>query len=143
MKVLLISNDEKNIHTLNDFLALKGYSTIIYSNFLKALDNLEEISPDFCIINVLNYPRHWKILCQFLKNKLCRGNCSVILFAPNNLSEDELKKSETLGVKGIFKSDNSDGLESLLNILEPKPKSSLDKKRSLLARIEALNNEKS
>lgn len=142
MKVLVISNDEKNICALNDFLTLKGYSTIIYSNFLKALDNLEEISPDFCIINVLNYPRHWKILCQFLKTRLFRTNCSVILFAPNTLSEEELKKSEILGVKGIIKSDDTNGLESLLNILEPKPKDSLDKKRSLLAKIEALNNEK-
>lgn len=142
MKVLLISNDEKNISAIKDFLNLKGYSAIIYTNFLKALDNLEEISPDFCIINVLNYPRHWKILCQFLKSKLFLENCSVILFAPNNFSEEELKKTQILGVKGIFKSDDKIGLNSLLNILEPKPQDSLEKKRSLLAKIEALNNEK-
>lgn len=151
MKILIISNDEEKLCSVSGALENKGFDTIIYSDFLKAMDNFREISPNFCIINALNYPRHWKIFAQFIKSDLARAESSVILFAPT-LSEEERKKADFLGIKGIFTETGDFGLEKLFNFLETTGNSaktaqkteaeSKVRKPSLLAKIEALNNEK-
>ncbi len=149
MKILIISNDEEKNCSVNTALENKGFDTIIYSDFLKAMDNFKEISPNFCIINALDYPRHWKIFAQFIKSDFARAKASVILFAPETLSEEERKKADFLGIKGIFTEIGDFGLEKLFNFFEPAEKNAnvAEKKEkvrkpSLLAKIEALNNEK-
>lgn len=156
MKVLLISDDKKNLEILDRALCKNGYDTIIYHWLLKALDNIEEISPDFCIVSVSDYPRHWKIISQFVKSEILRNNCKVILFSPEKLSDEENKKAEELGILGTFKTTDENGINILLALLgkkeekfetEKKQVSSLEnvekpRKKSLLARIEAMNDEK-
>ncbi len=156
MKVLLISDDKKNLEILDRALCKNDYDTIIYHWLLKALDNIEEISPDFCIVSLPDYPRHWKILSQFVKSENLRNNCKVILFSPEKLSEEENKKAEELGILGTFETTDENGIKILLELLgkkeekietEKKQNSSLEnvekpRKKSLLARIEAMNDEK-
>lgn len=158
MKVLLISDDKKNLEILNRELCKNGYDTIIYHWLLKALDNIEEISPDYCIVSVPDYPRHWKILAQFVKNGFSRVSCKVILFSPERLSEEETKKVEELGISGTIESLDEDGIKNLLELLnsrkeEEKTEEKTEddsvaeniekpRKKSLLARIEAMNDEK-
>lgn len=157
MKVLLISDDKKNLELLNRELCKNGYETIIYHWLLKALDNMEEISPDFCIVSVPDYPRHWKILAQFVKSGFLRNPCSVILFSPEKFSEEENKKAEALGISGRFESVDEDGIKTLLSLLRKNDENNIEKqnsteekteplekprKKSLLARIEAMNDEK-
>lgn len=151
MKILIISNDEEKNCSVNTALENKGFDTIIYSDFLKAMDNFKEISPNFCIINALDYPRHWKIFAQFIKSDFARTKASVILFAPETLSEEERKKADFLGIKGIFTEIGDFGLKKLFNFFEPAEKNANAaektekekvRKPSLLAKIEALNNEK-
>ncbi len=154
MKVLLISDDKKNLETLDRALCKNGYDTIIYHWLLKALDNIEEISPDFCIISVPDYPRHWKILSQFVKSGILRSSCRIILFSPEKLSDEENKKAEELGIFGTFRAVDENEIKILLSLLgkkeekiEKRQDSSLEniekpRKKSLLARIEAMNDEK-
>ncbi len=158
MKVLLISDDKKNLEILNHELCKNGYDTIIYHWLLKALDNIEEISPDFCIVSVPDYPRHWKILAQFVKNGFLRKPCKVILFSSEKLSEEENKKAEELGISGMIENLDEDGIKNLLELLNSKnndenPEEKTEDnsvaenivkpiKKSLLARIEAMNDEK-
>lgn len=157
MKILLISDDKKNLELLNLELCKNGYDTIIYHWLLKALDNMEEISPDFCIVSVPDYPRHWKILAQFAKGGFFRNPCKVILFSPEKFSEEENRKAETLGISGIFKSVDENGIKTLLSLLKKNDEKNAEKqtssventenpekprKKSLLARIEAMNDEK-
>lgn len=151
MKILLISDDKKILEILNSELCKNGYDTIIYHWFLKALDNFEEISPDFCILNASDYPRHWKILAQFVKNGLLRNQCRIILFSAENFSEDENKKAEKLGIFGKIESADENGIKKLLELLKKNEKTNSDAqpaklperpRKSLLARIEAMNNEK-
>lgn len=154
MKVLLISDDKKNLETLDRALCENGYDTIIYHWLLKALDNIEEISPDFCIISVPDYPRHWKILSQFVKSGILRSSCRIILFSPEKLSDEENKKAEELGIFGTFRAVDENEIKILLSLLgkkeekiEKRQDSSLEniekpRKKSLLARIEAMNDEK-
>lgn len=151
MKILLISDDKKILENLNSGLCKNGYDTIIYHWFLKALDNFEEISPDFCVLNVDDYPRHWKILAQFAKSGLLRNQCRIILFSAEKFSDEENKKAENLGIFGRIEVDDGNGIQKLLDLLKKDEKiNSVAQnvknperpRKSLLARIEAMNNEK-
>lgn len=117
MKVLLISDNQTELNRIDNFLKSNGYDTIIYHWLLKALDNIEEISPDVTVVSVYDYPRHWKTLAQFENSGIARNNSEIILYVPENFSEDEKKKARALGVKGFFNSCDERGLNSLLEML--------------------------
>lgn len=145
MKVMLISENEESLCKADDFLRQNHYDTIIYHQILKALDNIQEISPDYLVINVSNYPRHWKVMVQFIKNCGLRSSCKVILVIPEDFSEEELKKAEALGISGSLENIEQNGLDKLKEIIEgskpavKKTEKAAPVKGSLLARIEALN----
>ncbi len=102
MKALVISDDSNVISLFDDFLAGKGFDTIIYRWLLKALDNIEEIRPDCIIISTAEYPRHWKTLVQFVKSGIGGDNISIFLYEQQQLDEDELEKANALGVTGFI-----------------------------------------
>lgn len=118
MKALLILDDDKAIEAIDGFLRTHHFETITYRWFLKALDNLEEISPDLVIISVKDYPRHWKTLAGFIKSGIAGKQCSMILFSPHPLSNDEKEKARALGVSGLLYSYDNEGLAGLKKILE-------------------------
>lgn len=152
MKILIISDNVENVSVMDKALQANGYDTIIYHWLLKALDNIEEISPDFTIVSVYDYPRHWKTLAQFEKSGICRNNGNVILFVPENFSEEENNKAKALGIKGTFSSVSEDGINGLLKLLGNEPKQDECKpiadvketktsgRKSLLARMQEMNN---
>lgn len=117
MKVLLISDNQTDLNKIDSFLKSNGYDTIIYHWLLKALDNIEEISPDVTVVSAYDYPRHWKTLAQFQNSGIARNNSSLILYVPKDFSDDEKKKAEALGVKGFFDSCDERGLNALLEML--------------------------
>lgn len=155
MKALIISDDEVFSHSLEKKSLELGYSTILYKWLLKALDNIEEISPDLIIINGVDYPRHWKTLVQFVHCKIIKKDVKIFLFVSDNFSQEEEKKADFLGVSGIFKSfDNKTLLDfeqklksqncTKANAFDSKVETrivSKDTKKSLLKRIQELNSE--
>ncbi len=62
MKAILISEMLESSQELKPFLKGYDFDLIHYRTPLKAMDNLEEISPDAIIINTIDFPRHWKVL---------------------------------------------------------------------------------
>lgn len=122
MKALIICDEKSVIEKLDKILCSWGLDTIIYNWLLKALDNIEEISPNFTIISVSDYPRHWKTLAQFINSGIARSSDKVILYTPKPLSSEEDKKAKALGVAGCFHSfeETDDGLKKLRELLEVK-----------------------
>lgn len=134
MKALVIADNEKVIKRTNLTLEKFGYDTIVYRWLLKALDNIEEISPHLIIISTKDYPRHWKTLTQFsCWSKPSDTTASsfdviqfpqVILIAGDNFSDEERDKANTLNVAGIFNDDDGDGiyagLEKILSDFDSK-----------------------
>lgn len=114
MKALIVSDDSKIINTLDDYFSKNGFNTIIYKWLLKALDNIEEIRPDVVIISSSEYPRHWKILVQFLKSGLGGNKIGIYLYENDELSEENKKKAESLGVNGYITSLETSELEKTL-----------------------------
>ena len=143
MKTLIISDDDSVIQKINSKVQSLGFDTIIYRWLLKALDNLEEISPEYIIVSVKDYPRHWKTLAQFVQMNLARVPAKVILYSPEKLSVDEEKKSSALNIFGTINSIDENGLNELQCLLKENSslKTEIKKKGSsggLLSRIENL-----
>lgn len=117
MKAILISDDEAVTSILENFLNVLNFDVIIYRWLLKAMDNTEEIKPDLVIISSSEYPRHWKTFVQFVKGGIAGPEAMVVLYAKDKLSEEDSKKAEILGVKGILTSLDEDGLTELSKIV--------------------------
>ncbi len=121
MKALVIADNEKVIKRINSTLESFGYDTIVYRWLLKALDNIEEISPHLIVISTEDYPRHWKTLTQFAEWTQNAENSEtadsfdviqfpqVILMVGDNFSAEEEDKAKTLRVVGTFKKVDEDG----------------------------------
>jgi len=116
MKALLVLEDEDKIKLLKESLTTKGYDTICYNWILKALDNIEEISPHIVIINAEEYPRHWKTFVQYVNTYLPKNDIDIYLLA-NNLSENEQNKIKILGIKDVLYNISED-MSKIPNIIE-------------------------
>ena len=117
MKALLVANDERAINNISEVLKSAGYDTIVYKWFLKAIDNLEEISPHLLIISTKDYPRHWKILVQYTSAGFGNYTPQTILYVDEHFNADEKKKAEFLKVRGYFNSVDVDGLDKLRSLI--------------------------
>jgi len=98
MKALIISDDETIVTPIDNYLRNNQFDTIIYKWMIKAIDNIEEIKPNLIVISASEYPRHWKTLVQFVKSGIGGENVKIFLYEPEQISEDDKKKSEELGV---------------------------------------------
>mgnify|MGYP003298095536 FL=1 len=117
MKALLIADDDNVIEKIKSTLINDGFDVITYKWLLKALDNVEEISPDVIVVQASSYPRHWKTLVQFSKSGISGFVPKIILYSENNLTDEEFQKSQILGINGIFNSINEDELKKLSSFL--------------------------
>lgn len=106
MKVLIISENKEKTDALINAVKISENEIIHYKWFMKALDNIEEVSPEIIIINAEDFPRHWKVLCQYTLSSLFSKNVKVILFVPKDFSEEDLEKSKALKVSGILRDEN-------------------------------------
>ncbi|MCR5606816.1 MAG: hypothetical protein K6F69_08380 [Treponema sp.] len=103
MKALIVAEDEELIEKAGNSLKASGYDLIIYKWLLKALENIEEISPDLILISAVDYPRHWKVLTVYASSIL--KDTDIFLYInPAAFSEDEERKAELLNIKTCFSS---------------------------------------
>lgn len=135
MKALIICDDELVTNKIKETLQSVGYDSIIYKWLLKALDNVEEISPDLSIVSVSDYPRHWKIFAQFVLSGIGNAKSNIILYTPETISDEEKNKISQLGILGTFSSVDDEELEKLKNIISPKQENNT-KRKSLLLKIQ-------
>ena len=117
MKALLVADNEKAIENISQVLKTAGYDTIVYRWLLKALDNIEEISPHLIVVSTADYPRHWKTLAQYATTYFGDYRPQLVLFTDENFNEEEQKKADFLKVRGCFDSIGVEGLDKLREIL--------------------------
>ena len=70
MKALVISEDKELVKFYTDIFNENKIDVINYNWLLKAMDNVEEIKPDFIVVSSVEYPRHWKTLVQYVKSEI-------------------------------------------------------------------------
>ena len=102
MKALLISDLPRSTDDLQPLFSEYKFDLIHYRSPLKALDNIEEISPNIVLINTRDFPRHWKPITQHIRWDTSREEIPVILLTPSDFSADEADKAMFLGVQGII-----------------------------------------
>lgn len=120
MKALLIAENEEVIDGITNILSNEGYDVIVYRWLLKALDNIEEISPHLIVISAKDYPRHWKTLVQYTSTIFKKQLPEIILYANLDFSGEEKNKAKALHIRGVFYSTSEEGLEGFKKILEAK-----------------------
>jgi hypothetical protein len=70
------------------------------------MDNIDEIRPDFLIIDSSAYPRHWKIIVQFVRESGDMENpISVVLFRDAKWTSEDKNKALFLGVDLVLSVD--------------------------------------
>ncbi len=116
MKALLVAESEDTLNLYRSFFESLGYDTVCYRWLLKALDNVDEIMPQVVFMNAVDYPRHWKILVQYIRSGLCKS-FPVVLLAAQDISNDDLKKAEYLEVHCIRNSIESSETKNEISIL--------------------------
>ena len=102
MKALLISDLPRSTDDLQPLFSEYKFDLIHYRSPLKALDNIEEISPDIIVINARDFPRHWKPITQHIRWDTSKEEIPVILLTPPDFPADEADKAMFLGVQGII-----------------------------------------
>ena len=102
MKVLLISDLPRSTDDLESLFSEYEFALIHYRSPLKALDNIEEISPDIVIINARDFPRHWKPITQHIRWNTSKEDILVIILTPPDFPADDADKAMFLGVQGVI-----------------------------------------
>lgn len=99
MKAVIISDKQDVIKLLQKRLESEGFDVIIYRWLLKALDNIEEIRPDYIILSAEEYPRHWKTLASFVQSGIGGNDVRFCLYNDEVLNAEDKQKAEQLGVE--------------------------------------------
>jgi hypothetical protein len=120
MKLMLILGSDEIPGLISANIKPLGFELIRYRHVLKAMDNIDEIDPACIIVSAGDFPRHWKVLVQFVRYERSKDQCPVILLKENNFSLEEASKAFFIGVSGIVSGDlNRSGvMDHLQSILE-------------------------
>ena len=119
MKLLLVLGSDDNYDVISRNTAPLGFELIRYRHVLKAMDNIDEIDPAAIIISARDFPRHWKVLVQFIRSERSKEACPIIILKGTNFNDEETSKALFLGVNGILGDmlENRDDIDSLHDIL--------------------------
>ena len=107
MKALLISDLPRSTDDLKPLFSEYKFDLIHYHSPLKALDNIEEISPDMVIINARDFPRHWKPIARHIRWGRSKEDVLITLLTANDFSTDDADKAMFLGIQGIVNFESS------------------------------------
>lgn len=105
MIMVLISESEDKSRTLMKFFEEQSIDIIHYSSPMKALDNLAEIRPDAIVIDTIDFPRHWKVITQYVRYSNSKNDVVLILIVNTLFSAFEVDKATSIGVQGIINID--------------------------------------
>jgi hypothetical protein len=105
MKLLLVLGSDESFDFISQYIKPLGFELIRYHHVLKAMDNIDEINPMAIIVSARDFPRHWKILVQFVRSQRSKDACPIIILKGENFPLDETAKAFFLGVSGLVDED--------------------------------------
>ncbi|MDR2096470.1 MAG: PilZ domain-containing protein [Treponema sp.] len=119
MKLLLILESDEVYNVIALYVKALGFEFIRYHSVIKAMDNIDEVSPHAIIVSAKDFPRHWKIIVQFVRSQRSKESCPIIVLKGNNFALEETSKAYYLGVNGVVPEalDNRQEISQLQNIL--------------------------
>ena len=120
MKLLLVLGSDDNCDIISRSIRPLGFELIRYRHVLKAMDNIDEINPSAIVVSAKDFPRHWKILVQFVRSERPKEICPIIVLkSGKSFSTEETSKAFFLGVSGVVDDalNKPEELDRLQNIL--------------------------
>jgi len=102
VKLLLVLGSDDCIDAMRRGLAPMGYDLIRYRHVLKAMDNIDEVDPCAIVVSARDFPRHWKILVQFVRAERSKEACPIVLLKSAAFGAEETSKAFFLGVNGVL-----------------------------------------
>jgi hypothetical protein len=111
MKLLVILASDGIFKTISENINPLGFDCIRYQHVLKALDNIDEVDPTGVIISAGDFPRHWKIVVQFIRYERDKETCPIIILKGKDFSLEEASKAFYLGVNGVVAENLSNPVE--------------------------------
>lgn len=114
MKAVIIAESENIIEEFSQYYKENGYDLIVYRWLMKAMDNIEEIDPDLIFINAEEYPRHWKVLCQYVAG--LNKNPKIVLYSSSVLNDEDKNKAKILNIDSVINS--SEDLQEICTLEE-------------------------
>jgi hypothetical protein len=116
----LVLGSDDNYDAVAGIVQSLDYQIIRYRHVLKAMDNIDEVDPSAIIISARDFPRHWKILVQFVRNERPKEVCPIIILKGKIFNAEEASKALFLGVNGIAANalENQEDIDSVKNILD-------------------------
>ncbi|GHU08011.1 hypothetical protein FACS1894151_03230 [Spirochaetia bacterium] len=119
MKLLLVLGSDETVNSINQNIKPLGFELIRYQQVLKAMDNIDEIDPSAIIISATDFPRHWKVMVQFIRSERVKEVCPIILLKGERFQLEEASKAFYIGVTGIVSEELEDPkeLERLQSLL--------------------------
>lgn len=119
MKLLLVLGSDDNYDIISNSIRPLGFEIIRYRHVIKAMDNIDEISPSAIVVSARDFPRHWKILVQFVRAERSKEVCPIIVLKSSTFSTEETSKAFFLGVSGVLDDalENLEKLDRFQNIL--------------------------
>jgi hypothetical protein len=119
MKLLLVLGSDESYDLISRYVKPLGFDLIRYRHVLKAMDNIDETDPASIIVSARDFPRHWKILVQFVRYEKPKETCPIIILKGDNFPLEETSRAFFLGVSGIVAESMEDPneIERLKSIL--------------------------
>jgi len=105
--MMLVSETQDKSKDLIKFFKEESINIVCYNSPMKALDNLQEIMPDILVIDAVDFPRHWKIMTQYLRYDKSKNDVVVLLIVSDLFSALEVDKAVKVGVQGVINVDES------------------------------------
>ncbi|GHT96220.1 hypothetical protein FACS1894141_6130 [Spirochaetia bacterium] len=118
MKLLLVLGSDELVPSISACIQPLGYEIIRYCHALKAMDNIDEVDPAGIIISTTDFPRHWKVMVQFVRHERSAETCPILLLTGERFPPEDASKAFHIGINGIIsetmEAADRDRLESIL-----------------------------
>jgi hypothetical protein len=105
MKMMLVTDSSSLKPYLERMFSFQQVDVIHYDNPIKAMDNLDEVSPEVVLFSAADYPRHWKPFVIFLRNTFGRHEAIFMLLINDRFDPEEASKAEYLQVNAVLDED--------------------------------------
>jgi DNA-binding response OmpR family regulator len=121
MKLMLVLGSDEPAPSISACVTPLGYELIRYRYARKAMDNIDEADPAGIIISATDFPRHWKVVVQFVRSERSAETCPILLLSGKTFSADEAAKAFHIGINGIIHETLGPAdIDRLTNILTTK-----------------------
>jgi hypothetical protein len=119
MKLLLVMANDDTFNSVSHCVKAPGIELIRYNHVLKAMDNVDEIDPAILIISAKDFPKHWKVMVQFVRYERANNTCPIIILKGEKFPTEEASKAAVLEVDGLFTEplENTEEIVKLREIL--------------------------